>query len=45
VTAMGGEIWVESSGIPGEGSCFVFKLKRGLTGSDTNMHALEHQEV
>jgi signal transduction histidine kinase len=45
VTAMGGEIWVESSGIPGEGSTFVFKLKRGMRGSDTNMHALEHQEV
>ena len=45
VTAMGGEIWIESSGIPGEGSSFVFKLKRGMPGSDTNMHALEHQEV
>jgi signal transduction histidine kinase len=45
VTAMGGEIWVESSGIPGEGSCFVFMLQRGMASSDTNMHALEHQEV
>ncbi|MGI9059289.1 MAG: sensor histidine kinase [Ktedonobacteraceae bacterium] len=45
VTAMGGEIWVESSGIPGEGSNFVFMLQRGRSGSDTKMHALEHQEV
>jgi len=45
LTAMGGEIWVESSGIPGEGSSFVFMLKRGMPGSDTNKHALEHQEV
>ncbi len=45
VVAMGGEIWVESSGIPGEGSSFVFKLKRGTRGSDTNKLALEHQEV
>lgn len=26
VEAMGGQIWVESSGIPGEGSCFCFTL-------------------
>jgi signal transduction histidine kinase len=26
VEAMGGRIWVESSGIPGEGSCFSFTL-------------------
>ena len=27
VTAMGGRIWVESSGIPGEGSVFTFVLR------------------
>lgn len=26
VEAMGGQIWVESSGIPGQGSCFCFTL-------------------
>jgi signal transduction histidine kinase len=28
VTAMGGRIWIESSGIPGEGSVFTFTLPR-----------------
>jgi signal transduction histidine kinase len=30
VEAMGGHIWVESSGIPGEGSCFAFTLRRAI---------------
>jgi signal transduction histidine kinase len=33
VEAMGGCIWVESSGVPGEGSCFCFTLP--LATSDT----------
>lgn len=31
VEAMGGSIWVESTGIPGEGSTFSFSLKRALS--------------
>jgi signal transduction histidine kinase len=30
VEAMGGRIWVESEGIPGQGSCFSFTLPRAL---------------
>jgi signal transduction histidine kinase len=30
VEAMGGRIWVESAGIPGQGSCFSFTLPRAI---------------
>jgi len=45
VVAMGGTIWVESSGIPNEGSAFTFTLKSSSPGTKTTMYALEHQEV
>ncbi|HEX7737804.1 MAG TPA: HAMP domain-containing sensor histidine kinase [Ktedonobacteraceae bacterium] len=34
VEAMGGRIWVESSGIPGEGSCFSFTLPAASARAD-----------
>jgi signal transduction histidine kinase len=47
VEAMGGHIWIESKGIPGEGSIFTFTLKRAYQGQELSMvRALhEHQEV
>lgn len=45
VVAMGGAIWVESSGIPNEGSIFTFTLKSSSLDSKTTQYALEHQEV
>ena len=30
VESMGGHIWVESAGIPGQGSCFTFTLPRAM---------------
>ena len=45
VVAMGGRIWVESSGLPNEGSTFTFTLKRGVSDSDIGHLALEHQEA
>lgn len=44
IEAMGGTIWVESTGVPGEGSCFCFTLRRAskqqavrvTTASDKN---------
>jgi signal transduction histidine kinase len=39
VEAMGGEIWVESSGITGEGSQFCFTLPRAL---ETTYEKIEH---
>jgi signal transduction histidine kinase len=47
VEAMGGHIWVESKGIPGEGSTFTFTLRRAHQGQEVSMvKALhEHQEV
>ena len=30
-SAMGGRMWVESSGIPGQGSTFLFIAKFGIT--------------
>lgn len=45
VIAMGGAIWVESSGVPDEGSAFTFTLKSSNPGTKTTMYALEQQEV
>lgn len=35
VEAMGGQIWVESSGQPGEGSCFCFTIREGSSPSSS----------
>ena len=45
VGAMGGRISVESTGIPGEGSTFIFMLKRGSIEAQVPMLSREHQEV
>ena len=45
IVAMGGRIWVESTGIPHEGSTFIFTLRRCMASSDITRHTLEHQEV
>jgi len=36
VEAMEGQIWAESTGIPGQGSCFCFTLPAGLPPSSMN---------
>ena len=36
VEAMGGRIWVESSGKPGEGTTFAFTLKSALVSPGIN---------
>lgn len=33
VEAMGGQIWVESTGQPGEGSCFCFTVREGASSN------------
>jgi signal transduction histidine kinase len=46
VEAMDGRIWVESTGVSGEGSRFAFTLKRSKPGEDTWRYSqLERQEV
>ncbi len=45
VGAMGGRIWIESSGIAGEGSTFIFTLKRGVAVTEVNKYSRAHQEV
>ncbi len=45
VGAMGGRISVESTGVPGEGSTFIFMLKRGSPEAQVSMLNREHQEV
>ncbi|MHB8597133.1 MAG: sensor histidine kinase [Ktedonobacteraceae bacterium] len=45
VGAMGGRIWIESSGIAGEGSTFIFTLKRGVAATEVDKYSRAHQEV
>lgn len=45
VGAMGGRIWVESTGIAGEGSTFIFTLKRAAVSTNADTYSREHQEV
>lgn len=45
IKAMGGHIWVESTGVPGSGSTFVFTLKSALKDIQIDGYALERQEV
>ena len=45
ITAMGGNIWVESSGIPDEGSTFTFTLSRTQPEIVTNVEVFERSEV
>lgn len=46
IQAMGGRIWVESTGIPGEGSTFIFTLKRASLDQEVPAkEALERQNV
>jgi len=41
VEAMGGRIWAESAGIPGQGSCFCFTLPAGVLLTSMNTMAQE----
>ncbi|MGH2508806.1 MAG: GAF domain-containing sensor histidine kinase, partial [Ktedonobacteraceae bacterium] len=49
VAAMGGRLWVESSGIPGEGSTFAFTLQRAIVSrhlfSDSSLVAPQTSEA
>jgi len=45
IEAMGGRIWIESTGVPNEGSIFAFTLKRSKVSEKPQRPRLEHQEV
>jgi signal transduction histidine kinase len=45
IEAMGGRIWMESTGKEGEGSVFVFTLKSALVTRRISGSALEHQQA
>jgi signal transduction histidine kinase len=45
IKAMDGRIWVESSGIPGEGSSFAFTLHLAEVPQQEPVLSLKHQEV
>ncbi len=45
IEAMGGRIWMESTGKEGEGSVFVFTLKCALVTRRMSGSALEHQQA
>ena len=45
IEAMGGRIWIESTGVPNEGSIFAFTLKRFKVSEKPRRPRLEHQEV
>lgn len=44
IESMGGSIWVESTGIDGEGSCFVFTLPDANTTHDTDDSGQREEE-
>ena len=45
IEAMDGRIWIESTGVPTEGSIFAFTLKRSKVSEKPQRPRLEHQEV
>jgi len=45
IEAMGGRIWVESTGKAGEGSIFTFTLKRVVLTQEISESALERQQA
>jgi signal transduction histidine kinase len=44
VEALGGRIWAESAGVPGQGSCFCFTLPAGISPSLMNF-AISEQNI
>ena len=45
IEAMGGHIWVESTGQPGKGSTFSFTLKRAIVSQEIHQEIRKAQEV
>ena len=45
IEAMGGRIWIESTGVPDEGSICAFTLKLSKVSEKPQWSRLEHQEV